>query len=710
MKLLRELDKEMETRMKKAVFVGRLANEDELSLSFIESQVKFQDDYQEFLMFHLTCLSPIPEELSQHFYYHNNIFRGSTRSPKNLQKIKGSLIPNYDRLGPEERRKKLEEALADKLILFSLTVSNLNLFVEILKIEPAELREEYALIPGPTLLMNETRKDFEERMLTGRPIILSHYPNLFRDPEFIYCENMLYTNLKLRLSENPTTYYVQNPEEVRCMRVSQDFFEKIEARYDDSVYVIAAEQLPALQLEIEAEGEELAEAWKRDPSEDLENGKAAIGTAAGQLPPNGGAARSVRSDAFAEMAAAALAEAPAAPALHAEPEYRDAPYAVRSPSKPLPEADCTEAEFLERLEENAKLRGLYYDSLDLYNFHVSVKTNLLTIVGGMSGTGKSQLAILYGETLGLTYGKQLKLIPVSPSYHEPGDILGYLNPATNVYHEAETGLVSLLLEAEQHPERMYMVIFDEMNLSQVEHWFSPFISLLEMEEGKRTLALYNPGAYCINQYKPLVQIGGNVIFVGTVNFDETTKSFSDRLLDRANVIIPRKLKFAEVRELQTNRSDRYIVRLNVGAKTYKGSWVKGVNGELSSLTDEEIRLFDQLHEALQRANSRMGISFRVVRAIAHYLDNIPLAANGKEAISRSTALDMQINQRILSKLSGMESAIGTLVGHCDGDVYQDGELAGILLSPEAQQLSTFKYSMETLKKKAKELMVHGFAN
>ena len=90
--------------------------------------------------------------------------------------------------------------------------------------------------------------------------------------------------------------------------------------------------------------------------------------------------------------------------------------------------------FLDQLAQLASSRGLFYERDDLIHFHVSVKTNLLTILGGMSGTGKSQLALLYGQALGLEYGNSLKLIPISPSYHEPSDILGYYNPSSNLYH------------------------------------------------------------------------------------------------------------------------------------------------------------------------------------------------------------------------------------------------------------------------------------
>lgn len=61
----------------------------------------------------------------------------------------------------------------------------------------------------------------------------------------------------------------------------------------------------------------------------------------------------------------------------------------------------SEADFLERLSETADRSGFLYDKDDLINFHISLKSSRLTILAGMSGTGKSGLVRLYGRALGL---------------------------------------------------------------------------------------------------------------------------------------------------------------------------------------------------------------------------------------------------------------------------------------------------------------------
>ena len=77
----------------------------------------------------------------------------------------------------------------------------------------------------------------------------------------------------------------------------------------------------------------------------------------------------------------------------------------------------TETKFLRKFKNYTIKHNLCYDMKDLINFHVSVKTNPLTILAGMSGTGKTQIARAYGETLGINKENgTLLFLPISPSY------------------------------------------------------------------------------------------------------------------------------------------------------------------------------------------------------------------------------------------------------------------------------------------------------
>ena len=139
-------------------------------------------------------------------------------------------------------------------------------------------------------------------------------------------------------------------------------------------------------------------------------------------------------------------------------------------------------------------------------------------------------------------------IPVRPSWNDDADLIGFYDAIHKIYRPAETGLVDLLIEAslEDNKDKLYLICFDEMNLARVEHYFSQFLSILELSED-RYLTLYSeklaPEVYNRHEYSPRVPIGNNVFFVGTVNIDESSFQFSDKVLDRANVI---RLKIYEV--------------------------------------------------------------------------------------------------------------------------------------------------------------------
>lgn len=183
-----------------------------------------------------------------------------------------------------------------------------------------------------------------------------------------------------------------------------------------------------------------------------------------------------------------------------------------------------ESGFLLRLSDAAANSGLLYEKEDLINFHVSMKSSRLTILAGMSGTGKSGLVRLYGRALGLPE-EQVRFLAVRPSWMDDGDILGYVDMKNMVYRSADTGLAELLIEAAAHPEKLYLLCFDEMNLARVEHYFAQFISVLEKEENP-VIRLYNPSLagklYNSSAYPAEIPVGRNVLFTGTVNVDEST--------------------------------------------------------------------------------------------------------------------------------------------------------------------------------------------
>ncbi len=380
-----------------------------------------------------------------------------------------------------------------------------------------------------------------------------------------------------------------------------------------------------------------------------------------------------------------------------------------SSSKPL-----DEIVFIRDLEKKAKVRNLVYSREDLINFHTSIKSSALTILSGQSGIGKTKLATIYGETLGLSQeNKRMLIMPISPSYTEPGDILGYLNPATGLYIPAETGLVEFLLNAQENENQVHMLIMDEMNLSQIEHYFAPFISLLELEEKERMLYLYSKDSVCHNsqKYKHCIQLKNNLVIVGTMNTDETTKDLSDRLLDRSNVVVLDKRSFLEIKK-ELENVDRSNIN-NSGLEDAYGevfmSW-KSTKENWNAFEDFELEFFDSIDKAISLVDPLKGFSIRNIIRMGAYLNNLPAESEEGFYIKRDKAVDLFIKQRVITKIRGPIEQYEKLIGTLESEQMElNGELFFIFKSEAAQRISHFEKTKKELKRKARELSVNGYA-
>lgn len=357
----------------------------------------------------------------------------------------------------------------------------------------------------------------------------------------------------------------------------------------------------------------------------------------------------------------------------------------------------SEQEFIAQFLSCVEQKGFLYDKKDLYNFHVAAKSSKLLILSGMSGIGKSALVRLYGEALGLS-ASQMAFLPVRPSWMDDGDILGYLDKNSMLYYPSDTGLAELLVEASKHPEKMYMVCFDEMNLARVEHYFAQFISVLEKKDSRK-IQLYNPSlenrVHNSHLYPAQISIGDNVLFMGTVNMDESTYHFSDKVLDRANVITLHQRKFADMKSFCPVKDGLFVP---ISADAYRKFRVENKKVRLSN---EELELLDALNEALQESRVSGGIGYRVAFDIDRYVENIPSLKD----FTRGDGLDLQIVQRILTKVRGSREQLQTLLSMTD-----NGKVGGKLMDLFAtyKNVSSFTESKKVLMRKAKELKLYDY--
>lgn len=370
--------------------------------------------------------------------------------------------------------------------------------------------------------------------------------------------------------------------------------------------------------------------------------------------------------------------------------------------KELEEERFPEEEFLNKLFKNLDESGLVFEQNQIINFHTALKTRRLVILSGPSGTGKTQLVYQYAKTLGiLNKGlQQFKLIPVKPSWKDDTDLIGFLDTINNIYRPSESGLIDILIEAKNKPNNIYLICFDEMNLAKVEHYFSQFLSVLELEGHERKISLYSKKLVgrVLNgeQYPHEINILPNVLFVGTINNDETTETLSDKVLDRANFIefgIPNdhinnwinSMKQNDTESINSVKQDNKIIDVQ-----YYNMWTKDKT-EIGLLSDE-VELLNEINKILMKQDNTKGIGFRVLDHINSYMLNVP----NNLGFDRSIAFDLQIAQKIIPKIRGTVDELKDVL------INEEENLISIL------DKSKFPITTTALNRKVRELNLYGY--
>jgi MoxR-like ATPase len=187
--------------------------------------------------------------------------------------------------------------------------------------------------------------------------------------------------------------------------------------------------------------------------------------------------------------------------------------------------------------------GGYYPNGEVRRFHAAL--NFLdhkhfVILSGLSGTGKTQLALKYARAVhGLASNTApdplLFECPVRPEWTDPTGLTGYFDVLTNRY--VVPTFLEAVLVATAHRESPVFIILDEMNLARVEYYLSDVLSCMETQGA---LQLHSNGVPLEGTTGASVRaelpLPPNLFIIGTINVDETTNPVSDKVLDRASVI------------------------------------------------------------------------------------------------------------------------------------------------------------------------------
>ena len=290
---------------------------------------------------------------------------------------------------------------------------------------------------------------------------------------------------------------------------------------------------------------------------------------------------------------------------------------------------------------------LYYTISDIRKFVAGLAVSKITILQGMSGTGKTSLAYALGEFL----GNPSTVIPVQPMWKERTDLVGYYNEFTKRFNE--TLLLQKMYEA-NYSKDMYVTILDELNIARVEYYFAEFLSLLEIPDpDRRYLDVVSD-----EWYNDPVQFRGgqmklpdNRWFIGTANNDDSTFAISDKVYDRA-----------------------MIINLDDKGEPFKAPKTRGrrISAEkfkaLAEEATKEYKITKRNEERLKKLDEYMievfHITFgnRIMKQIQRYVP-IFVACGGDE----TEALDDILSKKVLRKLE-MQNPVyirSVVDGFCD---------------------------------------------
>ncbi len=166
-------------------------------------------------------------------------------------------------------------------------------------------------------------------------------------------------------------------------------------------------------------------------------------------------------------------------------------------------------------------------------------TKPLLILRGSPGVGKSDLACRLVED---PSGERLLTVAVDPTWRGREDLLGHVNPIDNQFEP--TSVTNFLRRAalawDKGDRRAFVIVFEEFNLSQPEHWLSEVLVRSQYPHGAREERMIHLGGAGVRGWPERgpgrVWLSPALRLVGTVNSDHTVRSLSPRVLDRAAVV------------------------------------------------------------------------------------------------------------------------------------------------------------------------------
>lgn len=320
----------------------------------------------------------------------------------------------------------------------------------------------------------------------------------------------------------------------------------------------------------------------------------------------------------------------------------------------------------------------------------AIKSKPFLLLAGISGTGKSRIVRELAracwtegsEEYKAQKPKNFEMVQVKPNWHDSSELIGYVSRVSGSPVFVAGDFLKFVAKAWENSEVPYFLCLDEMNLAPVEQYFAEYLSVVESRKCQENGTITTDPILEKNKedwYRVLTSeltdnddvrnrflndgicIPQNLIVVGTVNMDETTFSFSRKVLDRAMTI-----EMNEV-DLYGGLDSQYEKIGKLEAGNLIGTAVEGVD-----VYQDNKAVCDMALKYLEAVNTELeGTPFKVAyrtrnEFLLYVVNNLPYNKDqdGNELEQNfviARALDEITSMKILSRIEGDETKIGKLL-------------------------------------------------
>ena len=318
----------------------------------------------------------------------------------------------------------------------------------------------------------------------------------------------------------------------------------------------------------------------------------------------------------------------------------------------------------------------------------AIKSKPFLLLAGISGTGKSrivrELARACWDVDSPEYTahkpKNYEMVQVKPNWHDSSELIGYVSRINGEQYVVGPFL-RFMVKAILDPNTPYFLCLDEMNLAPVEQYFAEFLSVIESRKQENGKVVTDP----IVDYEPteayknlidqlfdddeiraeyLKEEGGkrlsipqNLIVVGTVNMDETTFSFSRKVLDRAMTIEMNEVDLAG----GLDQKHEIIGKLNFDDLVGTNAEGVDVYSDNQEVCDKAIIYLQKINEVLEGTPFKVAYRTRnefllyVVNNLPYRKDEDGNELSEEEVVAR--ALDEITSMKVLSRIEGDDQKV-----------------------------------------------------